>query len=344
MQSKSNDELRCPRCDHVVGKVETARADAESQDEFRSSGTCQECGLGFRWQELLDGNIYAPRQLFEHAAGFFGSLVPLIRTVVASAIPWYLWARLKLTHEIRPVRCVVLVLAGLAGIHVLAAGVSALTLFQMSLSIHDTTVPAVMNTSPSVQTTFRIGVSVVDAAKASALEFVWPWDPDGRAVPVTYTPLSSQDVVTKEVKPLPPIRQVPMGFDMPLREVYRKFDELLLTAAGYWVAASVCSVAAFVVLPVSRSKAKVRWRHLGRCLAYLLAATPTALLLFGLLGVRTDMAGGVIAMPIFFVAWWQATASRYLRMSASLAIALSVGLIGLLAPISIMVLLNLRFR
>jgi hypothetical protein len=123
------------------------------------------------------------------------------------------------------------------------------------------------------------------------------------------------------------------------------------------VAAVAGSVAAFTVLPFARTRAKVRWRQIGRCAVYLLASVPVWSLLLRVVGFGTAglydgwHRGWTELLPIhrpilgtaillWLTLWWYAAVGRYLRMERPFAVALSVASIGLLSACTFIVALG----
>jgi hypothetical protein len=114
--------------------------------------------------------------------------------------------------------------------------------------------------------------------------------------------------------------------------------------------ACAASTATFLVLPIARRRAKVRWAQIARCTAYLaLGCLPLAVVLlrtlFGgrqspygryelLRGTEDDL---VVLVPVIalLTLWWHAAANRYLRMERPLAVAASVATIGTLTAAAI---------
>jgi hypothetical protein len=318
-------ELACPRCGHVVGSEASAHEQVQSQRDAPADGICQECGLSFRWQDLLDGSLYAPKRFFEHADGYVWLALALVHTIIASALPWYLWSRLKLNHSIEPGRCLGIAVAGLVGVHVLAALLSA---GMMLLAVIELQSGSIWAQSAGL----RREVLPIDAARAIGDELLIPWTGTERLVPAREYAIDPTGVPVL-------LRAAPVRVPSPLSKVHPFLGSIVASALGVWVAFCASSVAAFAALPISRKRAKVRWRHLGRCFAYLLATTTPLIALALILGLTAPVT--LVLLLVVPVVWWQATASRYLRMTESWAIALSVSAIGLLLPPALIALVGL---
>lgn len=89
----------------------------------------------------------------------------------------------------------------------------------------------------------------------------------------------------------------------------------------------------FVLLPVSRRRAKVRWRHIGRVTAYGMFIPISAITIiaatFGLMMyAHSPFTAGVVVktawwfVPCAAVIWWTFAISRYLKMPHGLAVAI----------------------
>ena len=117
--------------------------------------------------------------------------------------------------------------------------------------------------------------------------------------------------------------------------------------AAVAVAIPLSCALAFAALPISRKRAKVRWVHVPRAMAYAYGLVWIAASLFmlaswhivsprvgiGFLGMIAFIY--VMTSPIVLIAFWWATARLYLRMQHGLAVAVSVTLIGMLLPVTV---------
>lgn len=115
-EMRPEPELSCPRCGYDQSGVIASWKDACSLE-----GTCSECGLGFRWGEVLNPALTVPRWSFEHARERF--LNHAGRTLVRGFVPTLLWRGMRMAHPVRVGRLTVLLLALIIGVHaVLAVG------------------------------------------------------------------------------------------------------------------------------------------------------------------------------------------------------------------------------
>jgi hypothetical protein len=84
----------CPRCDYDLSGVAESWKDACPLD-----GVCSECGLAFRWPEILNPLLTVPAWSFEHAMR--QRPLALLRTAARTFRPRRLWAELRMEHPVR---------------------------------------------------------------------------------------------------------------------------------------------------------------------------------------------------------------------------------------------------
>lgn len=87
----------CPRC-HYDLAGETARW----SDAWPLDGQCPECGLGFEWADILAPDRRICIGLVEHATGLRRRFRWTFTTMRLAVLPWVLWRKLRLHHEMRP--------------------------------------------------------------------------------------------------------------------------------------------------------------------------------------------------------------------------------------------------
>ncbi|MBM4114147.1 MAG: hypothetical protein FJ253_12385 [Phycisphaerae bacterium] len=120
------------------------------------------------------------------------------------------------------------------------------------------------------------------------------------------------------------------------------------------VVALACSAATFVVLPVVRRRARVRWVHVHRASIYGLALVPliaivgwtldTIMLLhwwgranqwWSALHLDRTLPWELALIPAMLFPWWWCVAQRYMRLERPVAVAASVTVIGSLSCIGV---------
>ncbi|TVQ33118.1 MAG: hypothetical protein EA376_03425 [Phycisphaeraceae bacterium] len=92
---------RCPRCGYDLGgEIETWR------DRCPIDGVCAECGLRFRWAELLNPALRRLPWLYEHARSLregdpleLANTRAFLTTVARSLLPWSFWRNVRPHHK-----------------------------------------------------------------------------------------------------------------------------------------------------------------------------------------------------------------------------------------------------
>lgn len=105
----------CPRCGYDLSGVTESWTDA-----CPLHGLCSECGLAFRWYDVLRGSLRTPHWSFEHA-------IPgrRFRTFFATLwrpfVPTRLWRPLRMEMALRSHRLLVLIVLGFVLLRILGA-------------------------------------------------------------------------------------------------------------------------------------------------------------------------------------------------------------------------------
>lgn len=107
----------CPRCGYdQSGEV------ASWTVSCPVAGVCSECGIDFRWRDVLDPRSLGPPWSFEHAKR--GWPLAFVRTLLRTLSPGRLWRELKIIHDVRTTRLLWLAIVPIVLHHeALAAGV-----------------------------------------------------------------------------------------------------------------------------------------------------------------------------------------------------------------------------
>jgi len=300
-------------------------------------GRCVECGLDFRWSDLLRPDAL-PRWYVERADGRYFSGT---RTLLRSLRPWRFWTSIKMTMPVSarlwtyPIR----LLAILTVLSVLA------TLPRTIVSL-----PPRMPKDP---------VADIAAIAGSLL------------MPFLHVPTDEvmDDMVPEWSLGAP-------GAPMPWDGVWRSENRGARTGAHrpseLWAATwggvpTLCeftlvacagSAATFVVLPIVRRRAKVRWEHVRR-------ATVCGLVIVVIMVVTkwvwdgTAIAGEfqepypwayrypsaptpwiLLMLPVLLFIWWWNASRFYLRLERPAAVAASVTVVGTLAAMFVLVMVH----
>ncbi|MCA9285697.1 MAG: hypothetical protein KDA22_10800 [Phycisphaerales bacterium] len=310
----------CPRCGYDVrGEVATWT------DRCPLDGRCNECGLDFRWQHVLDPRIQAPRWYVEQRKGR-----PVPVQIVATAWfalvrPWWFWRQVRLEHRVDLRRLGPYAFVLLIGFGYAAIGIAAACSF---------TALKVMYSGNFYTTYYGYGPS--DG-----------WETLISALFVAAAPFLTRSLPQAASGPTGPLG--PMGGSAPwdfAATYLPQVGTIAILAAVFAVSSSLT----FLALPVTRRRCKVRMVHVVRVATIGLACWLPALLApvldpaahllkeFGLLlPVRID---GVlrlvpILLPVLLVIWWWSATRSYLRMPHAWAVALSVAAVGILCTLSI---------
>ncbi len=301
--------LSCPRCGYAF------RGEHESwSDAWPLEGRCAECGLSFLWRDIFNPQFGTPRWLVEaRSAGRF----PLRRTagtLVRAMVPSYFWHRLSMNHPIRRTPLI----GSLALLWV--------PVFILFLAVHVQTLHAYI-----VDTSRWAGTAATPHATEITRHIL--------THPFSSEPLDWWSRWGIDVDP-----DSPRAVNLMLWTELGLGRNLLMTLAMPLVTAL-----AFIALPVSRRRARVRRAHVIRitAYAYALMSLPVGAVLLSRAAlapfdlswswlISTNIsAANLVLGSIFALWWWHAAIRRYLRMEHSIAVVLSVWIIGILSPIAI---------
>lgn len=268
----------CPRCGYDL-----SGACASWSGSCPLHGICAECGLDFRWRDILHPNHAVPSWFFEHAtmnrAGAF------FRTVRRSFTPWTFWRQVRLHYGVRTFRLCTVALAALLVAHLIIGGSSLLMMERIQ---------KVFGRGGLFGFAPLLPPGLPDSAYAAAYA-AWP-----------YSTLGAVDGATAGDSPW------------------------LVLAFGCFL----FTPAAFLVLPTTLQRCRVRGAHLFRVACYSLVGLPLITLVACVLqtfappwqwfrGLATDpysqaFLGHFGSLPILGIAWlavfWWFAATRYLKL------------------------------
>ena len=315
---------KCPRCGYDLRGVIptwTQRCPLE--------GTCTECGLRFRWPEVLQPEKFEPRWCVEYAPGRLGAIKGAVRTLLRSFWPWRFWSSLKMWHAVRPRR---------------------LILYLLFLVLLPVALYTAEQTTVAVRLRYLVGqhqsVTTVNHSYFAAI------------LEAVFRPTSSLSTGTVSSPvgsgPYPPPNRLHEFFGLlqgrpgPLSSA-TAFVESIRPVLFVWTLATIVYIllpAGFILLPVSRRRAKVRWVHVARVTAYsfflpiLFASTFFACGMVGYVFGNWRDSAPVAALwinlflPIpLLIVWWAVAIKRYLRIPHSLVVAVLLALMSsLLVP------------
>jgi hypothetical protein len=307
----STSDARCPRCGYDQrGLIESWR------DACPVQGTCSECGLEFRWAELLNPFHQPPRWCIESHGPWWKLPGQFARTSCCVIWPWALWRSLAMTDHVRWGRLAGYCLAWLI-IHLmlfcLCNGLSALQEWHFFGSKPDWSV------STGIGVVFAQAVFLPFSDESLGMQV----HTSGNAYP--YSPPSYHARLM----------------------LYQSWRALVLLPSIY-----VCCALAFVALPTTRRVSKVRWTHLARVAAYgvplLLPACGLAMMAAVVEQGGFTYAGRVAVLALVamlmllptMLLWWSVAAGQYLKMRLPWVIAFFMVLVGILAPLAVAALIG----
>lgn len=317
----------CPRCDYdLAGQVRSWEIKCPLE------GTCSECGLKLRWQEVLVAHITPPRWSFEHAVEV--EFVPMLRTFFRAVRPKWLFTSLRLEHRVSTPRLALFVPLALVLAYIVQT-LAYLALFTVGnlLAMLQSAVQG-----PATRDSQIMRVEIIGKA-------TWPWSPTHRGkldwAEFTYI----------------------MNPGVP--DLYGLLVDLLDDADPRGIVilliAALLMPLLFALVPQTRKRYKIRPRHLVRVGVYSLAWLPLAATGGALVDAVTRMIWplammtdptlmdlsyiqwshkwlthiGWLVLGVGYLAlWWRGTIRRYLRlprptliMLAFLTIAIATALI-----------------
>ena len=362
-------EARCPRCGYdlrgVVGAWESS---------CPLEGVCSECGLAVRWAEVLRPEKFAPWWCVESVPRLRAVPLSASATMLRSFRPWTFWRELKMSQRIRWGRLgmyvvLLFVLPVIVGYVVEQSAVALHVRWQkgqelrecrqhvtgrirsIQLLVESPQWPArpamerqaLQSELQSLDTALAAPVSVNHGYAAAWLEAVFT--PTARTSAGTINTFAGR-------QPYPAPRQLHGELRISGTVWGGNLTDRLLEwapLAAWWIAAQVLLPVCFVCLPISRRRAKVRWRHLARIALYGLFI-PWAIVFAMLLCITVALASprwdgvalGAASLLLFLmipatVAWWVAAISRYLRMPHAWAVAVLLTVVAVLFPLTAIV-------
>ncbi|UCD76646.1 MAG: hypothetical protein JSV91_06915 [Phycisphaerales bacterium] len=320
-RSTKTDPIECPRCGYDQRGIM-----ATWKDACPLQTTCSECGLRIEWREVLNPLLSSPKWCVETRPPRIVTPRRIIATFLRTFWPWAFWSRLRMEHPVQDRRIaayLVVLYVFLYLAFAVANGAVAMRSWQSTLtSINQRRNPPTTAGTPPL--TIGIHAALLPFSNKSAGSVVV-----FRTTLNAPTPLEMQDYC------------------------WSAFHK----GMAWMLFGQITCGLAFAALPISRRRAKVRWRHVFRVTAYGLALVLPAAFL-GILdrGLNspywaTPDSMGEIAiimnriasalLPLMVFLWWLIAIRRYLRMEHAWAVSLSVLFIGALAPLALVGMLYL---
>ncbi len=318
---------KCPRCGYDLrGAVATWI------ERCPLVGTCTECGLDFEWADLLSEKLYRPSLCVEYARSWKALPITSLRTLLMMFLPWRFWSQLKMPHELRPRALAAFCLVLLALLYV-SFGITQGVAVSRAIS------PSVSNWQRVFSTAYAV-VLPLSSDPPSQYYVATGWGPAGTLPTPLWVTARHFDRIGSH-----------SDFSIALLTgnvdgifgtgTFRLAIRFLLTSLLMFL----CTPIGFLLLPISRRRAKVRWSHIVRITVYSLVLFVYlfmyALLRFGFLRDYWWVSAGPLyrelqhlvlwVTPLLLLIWWSFAISRYLKMSHAWGVGLAIVVMGVLS-------------
>ena len=360
---------RCPRCGYDQRGIV-----ATWSESCPVEGTCAECGLVFRWVEVLQPGRFEPQWCVEYAPRRRALPRAVLSTYIRSFWPWRFFSRLQMSHRIRWRRLTAYVI--LLHVLLLFGYVSEQTTVAVRVrwAVEQEIVQERQATAAQIQRLVQIQQSpewgrmdpmqrlqyqrylqnmraymnapyAVNHSYVAAIfeAVVFPFSGTSRGT------VSDGGGVWPYVSPDSLhgwLNARSGGFSSGTTE------ERLYTMCGYtfWMAIAFPLLPlGFICLPISRRRAKVRWGHIARVTAYgfivpctIVFALATCIGLafaFPTTGSNPFTGLGLLVIcgvaPAAVILWWAVAIKRYLRLPHGWAVAFLLAVIAALLPLAL---------
>lgn len=369
------DEITCPRCGYDLrGTVSTWT------DQCPIQGTCTECGLVFQWTHVLMISKYEPRWCVEFTPSFWRVPRASVGTILRSMLPWMFWRKMHMSSRVRWGRLAVflflLVLLPSLLYVPLQATRAILVRYELDQMLVEwmKSAPAQIANSEAELAEIKAGAPIdrywgstreeliasleaglvqmkASLANPPSINFSYfsaifeaLTEPFGRTSSGTISQLgmTSPYPAPAEYQQLLTWRGGPPTAFGPAYVFDINWLKSITTNLGLGFALALLLPITFILLPASRRKAKVQWRHIGRIAIYSFSFVSiiTTLLVLGigmtLIPQTSDWTPDLTwQLPwllwLLVPVWWWVAIKRYLHMPHAAAVAfLMTVMIGLL--------------
>lgn len=341
-------------------------------DRCPLEGTCTECGLTFEWRYVLMIARYEPRWSVEFAPGWRRVPRAALSTLLRSCRPWHFWKKMHMSSRVRWRRMLaylslllcVLLLPYVAtqttrAIMVRSQVMSVLNMYALrgmpSIAMYE---QAIADVERGVVTEEMVGVPIEEyvqrlRVELAAAKAATPQEPsvdmsyfDAVLEALLYPSGQYSKGTMTDASGMNHLYPAPGQYTSILWTLsnagptwfgpnVRRTDltpEALVIRVGACLTLVLLLPVSFILLPASRRRAKVQWRHIGRIAIYSLGV-PAIILTVLMLGIGLRTIPQTYAwvpellwqLPILLwvylpVFWWAAI-KRYLHMPHAFAVA-----------------------
>ncbi len=335
----------CPRCGYDL------RGTTESwQDTCPLQGTCTECGLTIHWAEVLVPAKFEPPWCVEFVQPLRRFGWASVRTAARSGRPFRYWGTLKMSMPLHPRRLAayvaILLLPVLAGGVVVQTVAAVRMRYDLQQELVRQRVMVRQNTARLQAQLDNLGLTgarrtrvqqrLIQFQLAAATPLVIDRSYAAAIAEAVFFPWRSSSTGTQSMwagritgYPAPRYLHATLlrqsGNSPNLSGVHNLSYTIAGVALAFWVALTM--PLAFVLLPISRRRAKVRWVHLARVACYgmvLPSAVVTVMLACVALGYAANglqpamhsvaHSLGRYGLMILTIGWWVAAIRRYLQI------------------------------
>ena len=340
-----------PRCGYDLrGAIDTWR------DACPLRGTCTECGLSIYWAEVLVPDKFEPPWCVEFVDPLRRFGWAWVQTVARSGRPFRFWSTLKMSMFARPVRLMAYVV--MLVVPILLAGVTVQTVVAIRVRILveqgmqsqqgqllgyvNSLRMSLKNENLSAEIRLDLQRRLAQAVQWANAFSTWTVNHSYAAAvaEAVLFPLGSSSWGTMTSYGMAQGYVAPRDLHATLLDPalggspWRTTGAITLVgfAVGMWIA--IIMPFAFVLLPISRRRAKVRWGHLARVASYGMvvpSVIATTSLMFVAIGYVFDglrpalhLAAHVLGsygVVILTIGWWIAAIRCYLHIPHGWAVA-----------------------
>ena len=357
LMASSRHKPNCPRCGYDLHGVVDAWA-----SECPTNGTCAECGLPFYWGEVLRPGLAAPRWCVEHRMGSFAVTRASLLTAGYVFVPAIFWRDLRLHHPVRPSRLIMFIAVLLLAIITMLAShqslMAVIVRWEIGFYVGQEKIRHTQLLEKRAAAGLGISVDRLPAAARTrcqaqaARECIVEWSYGSAVLEAMFRPRSAitlgRCTIAGSAYAYPPPAELhTFAFSRsslgrgPINGPSNPFQLPYGFVLHFQLAWLIAVPLGFVLLPISRKRARVRWVHIIRIASYSLAI-PAIIALFtviaatvgygepGLYGLArglTHLAHGLVLIP-FCGIWWYFAIRDYLKMPHAQWIVVAFGMLG----------------
>ncbi|MFG0304907.1 MAG: hypothetical protein ACF8Q5_01695 [Phycisphaerales bacterium JB040] len=232
----------CGRCGYDLSGV-VASWDDREHPACDLCGTCSECGHAFEWREVIRAHDLAKPWLIEHAPTRSGVIRKILPTTARVMTPWWFWRGLSMNAPVR---------LGRAGVWLLVVVLTS----QFVVNTNELRSIWGAHTARYIQIGYTVDPPVLDSPETRAAAVNLVMRPAARLrvgrVPVYVTNPNGTNTFT--------------SFRIRATSILDPLGSPAFLHASLVYALSIPVI--FLILPVVRARAGLRWVHLGRACIY----------------------------------------------------------------------------